>query len=402
VALSWGWSWRCSRLTGRGGAATGSIDRARRASLIAAVYLATAAFAGGCLAFKHRVDTSMTSLSTFAGLNFNGWSLLATRTSFESMIDACRSIEGIIGFEPAPPVQLIVWPDGERPRDLEGNYLEICVRPNQRDVVLVRANDSEWSIALRSIDFAYSEDVHWVMDVAQRQSRTLKTTAVACYGESDCDCFVFDKGKRLKALRGREIDEASRLFDDYGISVPACIAIGDPTRIAATEQTRAELANVALARYSIERPAAVEPSRGGWRANYLTNRMIASACLDVLKLKPFVPCEVRDARSELHTKIVEIVFDPLRIDDVNRKFKAAGYEFDAETTMVIAVTDDDSILVWTGNSGVSQVRKSGSADRPRERRAFSDILGLTFPFKIKNKKAEIDAMLAELRSVYGK
>jgi hypothetical protein len=130
--------------------------------------------------------------------------------------------------------------------------------------------------------------------------------------------------------------------------------------------------------------------------------MIASTCLDIVKLKQFVPCVVRDDRSDFRTNVVEIVFDPLRIDDANRDFKAAGFEFDEAKSMVVAVNDDGSILLWTGNSGVLQLHKRGSSNYPRECRAFNDILGLTVPFKIKNKKPEVDAMLVELRNVYGK
>jgi hypothetical protein len=227
------------------------------------------AFAGRS-AFIYRVDKLMRSLSNFSELNLNGWSLLAIRTSFETMSEACRILENAIGFESPAPVQVIVRPDGEPPRDLDGNYLEGAVRPDQRDVVLLHPKHSEWCIALRSLNFVDGDDINWVTDVAQRQSAMLQTTTVACFGEDICDCFVFEKGKRLKALRGQAIDEASRLFDDYGISVPACITAGNPTRVAATAQTCNELANVALVRFSIERPPAVEPSRVAWRKDYFT------------------------------------------------------------------------------------------------------------------------------------
>lgn len=342
----------------------------------------------------------MTTLSTFSKQQLNGWSLLAVKSSFDAMTEGLRRLGGVIDIEHSS-VEVISWTDGVGPRDLGGNPLGVVVHHDHRDIVLASLRDSLWCIALRSIDFVYSEDIDWVRNAGQQLSANLESTTVACYGEEVCDCFVFEKGQLVNAFSGRDVDEASTLFDEFGVSVPACLPVGNPVRIAATEETRAKLQDVALLQIAMDRPPVVEASKVEWRKNYFKNRMIASTCLDIVKLKHFVPCEIRDNGGEFRATMIDVVFDPLRIDSVNHAFRDAGYKFDETTTMVIAVNDDESILLWTGNSGVLQLWKGGSDESPNERRAFNDILGLTFPFMIKNKKSEVDAMLAQLRSKYG-
>jgi hypothetical protein len=135
---------------------------------------------------------------------------------------------------------------------------------------------------------------------------------------------------------------------------------------------------------------------------YLLQRTYASRALDVAKMKAFAPCEVDDPLNNYKAKIVEVVFDPLRIPEVNGRFKAVGYDF-GDDMQVIAVTEDGSILLWGGLNSVFHLRKGEKIDEAFDLKhlAFNDILDLTNRFKIKNKKVEIDELIAQLKKAYG-
>ena len=135
---------------------------------------------------------------------------------------------------------------------------------------------------------------------------------------------------------------------------------------------------------------------------FLLQRSFASRALDVVKMKAFIPCDVENQFKTYKTRIVEHVYDPIRIPEVHAKFRAAGYEF-AEDMQIIAVTADGEILLWGGLNSVFHLRKGekigGAFDE--KHLAFNDILDLTERFKIKNKKVEIDEFIAQLKKTYG-
>src|SRR5687768_7840 len=128
---------------------------------------------------------------------------------------------------------------------------------------------------------------------------------------------------------------------------------------------------------------------------HLLQRSFAADCVDLVKMKALVPCEVTDELTGYKGRIIEVVFDPLRIPEVNAKFKADGYEFD-ESMQVIAVTDGGAILLWGGLNSVFHLKRderiSGAFDE--KHLAFQDLLDLTERFKIKRRKVEIDDMIA--------
>jgi hypothetical protein len=119
-------------------------------------------------------------------------------------------------------------------------------------------------------------------------------------------------------------------------------------------------------------------------------------------MKAFTPCEVDDRINNYKDKIVEVVFDPLRIPEVNDRFKAAGYHV-GNGMQVIAVNEDGSILLWGGVNSVFHLRKGEKIAGPFDEKhlAFNDILDLTERFKIKNKKVEIDELIARMKERYG-
>ena len=135
---------------------------------------------------------------------------------------------------------------------------------------------------------------------------------------------------------------------------------------------------------------------------YLLQRTYASRALDVAKMKAFTPCEVEDRLNKYKAKIVEVVFDPLQIPEVNGSFTAAGFEV-GDDMQVIAVTEDGSILVWGGLNSVFHLREGERIDGAFDEKhlAFNDILDLTERFKIKNKKVEIDQLIEKLKKKYG-
>jgi hypothetical protein len=127
---------------------------------------------------------------------------------------------------------------------------------------------------------------------------------------------------------------------------------------------------------------------------------MASRALDVVKMRAFVPCDVADRLNGYKGRIVEVVFDPLRIEEVNARFVGAGYIV-PDGMQVIAVNEDGSILLWGGLNSVYHLRKGEEIKGAFENLAFNDILDLTNRFKIKNKKVEIDALVAGLKEKYG-
>ena len=135
---------------------------------------------------------------------------------------------------------------------------------------------------------------------------------------------------------------------------------------------------------------------------YLLSRTYASRALDVVKMRAFAPCEVDDRLNNYRAKITEVVFDPLRIPEVNGRFRAVGYDF-RDDMQVVAVTEDGSILLWGGLNSVFHLRKGEKIDGAFDEKhlAFNDILDLTGRFKIKNKKVEIDELIAKLKKTYG-
>jgi hypothetical protein len=134
----------------------------------------------------------------------------------------------------------------------------------------------------------------------------------------------------------------------------------------------------------------------------LLQRSVVSRALDVAKMKAFVPCDVEDELNHYKVRIVEAVYDPLCVPEVNARFRAAGYDF-PDDMQVIAVTGDGSILLWGGLNSVYHLRKGETAASAfdEEHLAFNDILDLTGRFKIRNKKPEMDDLIAKLKQKYG-
>jgi hypothetical protein len=136
--------------------------------------------------------------------------------------------------------------------------------------------------------------------------------------------------------------------------------------------------------------------------SFLLQRSFASRALDVVKMKKFIPCEVENQFKTYKTRIVEHVYDPLRIREVHARFRTAGYEF-SDDMQALAVTGDGEILLWGGLNSVFHLPKGEKINGvfDEQHLAFNDILDLTERFKIKNKKVEIDEFIAQLKSTYG-
>jgi hypothetical protein len=134
---------------------------------------------------------------------------------------------------------------------------------------------------------------------------------------------------------------------------------------------------------------------------FLLQRSLASRALDVVKMKAFVPCDVDEPRRGYKTRIVEAVYDPLAVPETNARFEAAGYDV-PDDMQVIAVCENGEILLWGGLNSVYHLGKDEKFTAlGGKHMAFNDILDLTNRFRIKNKKVEIDELVARLNEKYG-
>ena len=135
---------------------------------------------------------------------------------------------------------------------------------------------------------------------------------------------------------------------------------------------------------------------------YLLQQSYATRALDVVKMKERVPCEVADEMTKYRGTIVEVVFDPVHIPEVNDRYKRAGFVFDDEM-QVIAVTEDGSILLWGGFNSIFHLRLGETISGPFDEKhlAFNDILDLTNRFNIKNKRVEIEDLISQMKARYG-
>ena len=135
---------------------------------------------------------------------------------------------------------------------------------------------------------------------------------------------------------------------------------------------------------------------------YLLQRSYASSCLDVMKMRAFVPCQVADELNNYKATITEVVFDPLKVKKTNACYAKSGYIIPRDFA-VIALTDDKRILLWGGMNSVYYLQRGEELDKSLEMNlAFNDIVDLTQRFKIKNKKPEIDDLVAQLKELYAK
>jgi hypothetical protein len=134
----------------------------------------------------------------------------------------------------------------------------------------------------------------------------------------------------------------------------------------------------------------------------LLQRSFAGDCLDLIKMRELVPIEVTDEITGYTTTIIEMVFEPTRIGEVNARFASAGYIIPEEMS-VIAVNEDGTILVWGGLNSLFWLKKGEPIAKGwDDNLAFQDLRDLTGQFKIKNKKPEIDAMIADMKKAYAK
>jgi hypothetical protein len=119
-------------------------------------------------------------------------------------------------------------------------------------------------------------------------------------------------------------------------------------------------------------------------------------------MKAFIPCDVENQHKTYKCRMVEHVYDPLRLPEINARFQAAGYDVN-DDVQVISVNEDGSILVWGGLNSVFHLNKGEKIDGALDLKhlAFNDILDLTNRFKIKNKKVEIDELIQQLKRTYG-
>jgi hypothetical protein len=129
-------------------------------------------------------------------------------------------------------------------------------------------------------------------------------------------------------------------------------------------------------------------------------RSRAGDYLDLIKLRSLVPIDVEDRLTGYKTRIVEVVFDPMQISETNTRFQAAGFLIPDEMN-VIAVNDDGTILVWWGRlNSIFWLRKGKRISKGFDANlAFQDLGDLTRRFKFKNKKVELDQMIAHLKEL---
>jgi hypothetical protein len=138
----------------------------------------------------------------------------------------------------------------------------------------------------------------------------------------------------------------------------------------------------------------------------LLRQHYASRCLELIKMKTLVPRDIECPPNNFKRRMVEVVFDPFAVKEVNDRFRAEGYLFDEASTDdeqgtgVIARNDDGSILLWSGMNSVYCLAKGERITGFLDKIAFDDIAHLVRLFPMKHTKAQINDMIEQLKRHY--
>lgn len=103
----------------------------------------------------------------------------------------------------------------------------------------------------------------------------------------------------------------------------------------------------------------------------LLQRTYASRALDVAKMRDVLPCDVDDRLTGYHGRIVEVAFDPLRIEETDLHFRDAGYGVD-DDLHAIALTEAGELLLWGGFNSIYALKKGERVVGVSDHLAFND------------------------------
>ena len=109
-----------------------------------------------------------------------------------------------------------------------------------------------------------------------------------------------------------------------------------------------------------------------------------------------VPFRVKCTAREYEATVVSVVFDPSRVEEVNKTYNSAGYII-RRGLAVIAATDDEAILVWQFDlsNSVHVLKKWEEVGRGTV--AFLHIQDIFDCLGIVNRKVELNAILSDLK-----
>lgn len=183
----------------------------------------------------------MSTFAEFAEGNINGYSLVAVKASPDAVAALMEKQPDVTCYERAGKIDPIVRdPKSGATLHPDGSYLQIAAYPDKRTSYLVQNEGSEWSILLRTLDWAQSEDCAWVQTVAKLLADSLNTTAISVAGDYACDLRIFEGSKLVKKKSG-DLDKIAAMLVEYNLDIPDCAIAEDPARLFATEDVAAKV-----------------------------------------------------------------------------------------------------------------------------------------------------------------
>jgi hypothetical protein len=184
----------------------------------------------------------MATLIEFADKNINGYSLLAVRATPDSVADSLEKQPDVVSYERTCNIDEITYDRADGvPTHLDGKHLTIFAYPDKRTIALVQPRHSEWSIILRTVDWAEVSDMRWVEAAAKLLASDLNTTAISIAGGFAADLRIFE-GTKLAKKKSGDLEKITPLLNEFKIDFPECTIAEDPARIFATKAVQSTIA----------------------------------------------------------------------------------------------------------------------------------------------------------------
>lgn len=183
----------------------------------------------------------MATFREFARENSDGWSLIAVRSTIDS-VAAALSDPGM-SSDYTTDVELRIM---ENSRDEQGNVISFTPAPTERSCFVVALHKSKWCVIFRTLYWCEEIDFQWVDEMAKALSTSLGCEAIAsCGGGHGFSTRIFEASELQAELPAYETPAVAKEFTKRKIRLPMCFIGGKPDslyvqRDAATEIERVD------------------------------------------------------------------------------------------------------------------------------------------------------------------